>query len=57
MWCETTSEAIFPGRKIGRLKDGYEANFLVLAGDPLKDFANTGKIEMRFKQGELLSLP
>jgi len=57
MWCETTAEAIFPGRKIGRLKDGYEASFLVLAGDPLQDFANTGKIEMRVKQGELLSLP
>jgi len=57
MWCETTAEAIFPGRKIGRLKDGYEASFLVLAGDPLKDFSNTGKIEMRVKQGGLLSLP
>jgi predicted amidohydrolase YtcJ len=57
MWCETTAEAIFPGRKIGRLNDGYEASFLVLAGDPLKDFTNTGKIEMRVKQGELLSLP
>lgn len=56
MWCETTAETIFPGRKIGRLRDGYEASFLVLAGDPLEDFANTGKIEMRFKQGELLSL-
>ena len=56
MWCETTPETIFPGRKIGRLEDGYESSFLVLASDPLKDFANTGKIEMRFKQGELLSL-
>ncbi|HZI16976.1 MAG TPA: amidohydrolase family protein [Pyrinomonadaceae bacterium] len=55
-WCETTAETIFPGRRIGRLKDGYEASFLVLAGDPLRDFANTGRIEMRFKQGELLSL-
>jgi imidazolonepropionase-like amidohydrolase len=56
MWCETTAETIFPKRKIGRLKEGYEASFLVLAGDPLKDFANTGRIEMRFKQGEVLSL-
>lgn len=40
MWCETTAEAIFPKRKIGHLKDGYEANFLVLTADPLADFAN-----------------
>jgi hypothetical protein len=56
MWCETTAETIFPGRKIGRLKDGYEASFLVLAGDPLENFAYTGRIEMRFKQGNMLPL-
>ena len=55
MWCETTAETIFPERKIGLLKSGYEASFLVLAGNPLKDFANTEKIEMRVKQGEVLS--
>ncbi|HEX5888471.1 MAG TPA: amidohydrolase family protein [Pyrinomonadaceae bacterium] len=54
MWCETTAAAIFPKRKIGHLKDGYEANFLVLAGDPLADFANVKTIELRFKQGEPL---
>jgi hypothetical protein len=56
MWCETTAATIFPGRKIGHLKDGYEASFLVLGGDPLQDFANVQKIEMRIKQGEVLSL-
>jgi imidazolonepropionase-like amidohydrolase len=56
MWCETTAETIFPRRKIGHLKGGYEASFLVLTDNPLKDFANTGRIEMRVKQGELLSL-
>lgn len=56
MWCETTAAAIFPKRKIGRLKDGYEASFLVLSGDPLQDFTNVQKIEQRVKQGELLSL-
>ena len=54
MWCETTAAAIFPKRKIGHLKDGYEANFLVLTGDPLADFANVKTIELRFKQGEPL---
>jgi pimeloyl-ACP methyl ester carboxylesterase/imidazolonepropionase-like amidohydrolase len=55
MWCETTAATIFPQRKIGHLKDGYEASFLVLSGDPLKDFSNVRKIETRVKQGEILS--
>jgi imidazolonepropionase-like amidohydrolase len=57
MWCETTAATIFPKRKIGQLKEGYEASFLVLSGDPLQDFTQTQKIEMRVKQGEILSLP
>ena len=56
MWCETTAATIFPRRKIGFLKEGYEASFLVLDADPLQDFANTQKIHMRVKQGEILSL-
>jgi hypothetical protein len=54
MWCEATAATIFPKRKIGYLKDGYEANFLVLTGNPLSDFANIKTIELRIKQGELL---
>jgi hypothetical protein len=56
MWCETTAATIFPNRKIGYLKEGYEASFLVLRGDPLQDFANVQKIDKRVKQGEILSL-
>jgi hypothetical protein len=56
MWCETTAVTIFPKRKIGYLKEGYEASFLVLNGNPLQDFANAQKIDRRFKQGEFLSL-
>ena len=54
MWCETTAQTIFPRRKIGFLKDGYEANFLVLDGDPLVNFENTGKIILRVKSGIIL---
>jgi imidazolonepropionase-like amidohydrolase len=54
MWCETTAATIFPKRKIGHLKDGYEANFLVLNGNPLTDFANVKTIDLRIKQGEPL---
>jgi hypothetical protein len=56
MWCETTAATIFPKRRIGHLKDGYEASFLVLSGNPIEDFANVQKIERRFKQGEFLTL-
>ena len=54
MWCEATASTIFPKRKIGYLKDGYEANFLVLTNDPLADFANVKTIEQRVKHGEPL---
>ena len=56
MWCETTSAAIFPNRRIGLLKEGYEASFLVLKGNPLDDFTNVQKIDKRVKQGEILFL-
>jgi hypothetical protein len=51
MWSVTTPRAIFPTRRIGALRDGYEASFLVLEGDPLADFANTSRIVRRVKQG------
>ena len=54
MWCETTAATIFPKRKLGHLKDGYEANFLVLTANPLTDFTNVKTIELRIKQGEPL---
>jgi imidazolonepropionase-like amidohydrolase len=47
-------ETIFPGRKVGRLKEGYEASFLVLGGDPIEDFTAVEKIELEVKQGHLL---
>jgi hypothetical protein len=54
MWSVTTPQAIFPQRKLGELKEGYEASFLVLRGDPLADFAQTRAIVMRVKRGLLL---
>ena len=51
IWCESTAQMIFPHRKIGRLANGYEASFLVLAGNPLEDFTHIKNIRMRFKQG------
>lgn len=54
MWCETTPQAIFPGRKIGALKEGYEASFLLLKTDPTADFKQLFNIQLRVKQGTLL---
>lgn len=38
----------------GHLKDGYEASFLALSGDPIKDFTNVQRIEMKVKQGVVI---
>lgn len=54
LWTESTGKAIFPQRKIGALKEGYEASFLALEGNPLEDFKNVTKIKLRCKQGVLL---
>ena len=51
IWTETTPQAIFPSRRIGRLADGFEASFLVLDKNPLEDFSNVGAIRLRMKQG------
>ena len=52
--CRHGAETIFPGRKIGRLEDGYEASFLVLNGNPLEDFTRIRDIRLRVKQGHVL---
>ena len=51
-----TPKLMFPNRKIGKLKSGYEASFLVLDKNPLKDFETIKNIKMRFKQGQLLDV-
>ncbi len=54
MWGTATPAAIFPDRKIGALKEGYEASFLALEANPLLDWKATRRIRLRFKQGLLL---
>ncbi|CAN5704787.1 amidohydrolase family protein [soil metagenome] len=53
---ETTAQTIFPNRKIGRLREGYEASFLVLNGNPLEDFRQIKNINLRFKQGFFINM-
>lgn len=57
MSCEITPQAIFPRRKIGFLRVGYEASFLVLDGNPLIDFEQIKNIRLRFKQGYFIETP
>jgi imidazolonepropionase-like amidohydrolase len=42
---------IFPQRRIGLLREGYEASFLAFEGNPLDDWRNIRRIRPRFKQG------
>ena len=48
-----TPRAMFPGRRIGSLDDGYEASFLVLQGNPLDEPTNLLRIALRVKQGQI----
>ena len=52
---EDTPQAIFPKRRIGKLEENYEANFLVLNGNPLDDFNQIKNINLRFKQGVFIN--
>ncbi|HUP96714.1 MAG TPA: amidohydrolase family protein [Usitatibacter sp.] len=53
-WAVETPKTIYPARKLGELRPGFEANFLVLADDPLADPANLHRITMRVKKGLVL---
>lgn len=56
-WAQTTPQTIFPLRKLGQLNEGYEANFLILAGNPLDDPENIHRIRMRVKNGTPMDGP
>lgn len=56
MWCDTSARTIFPNRRIGALREGYEASFLVLNRDPIADFSAVRGIQRRFKQGQFIEL-
>lgn len=53
---EDTPQAIFPARKIGKLKSGYEASFITVEENPLINFDTVKNIGLRFKQGFLINL-
>jgi len=55
IWTRATAKAIFPARKIGELKEGGEASFLVSRGNPIDDFAAIRDIVLEVKQGAVLT--
>lgn len=55
LWTNATARAIFPGRRIGSLSEGYEASFLALETNPLVEAGAQPRIRLRFKQGVPLS--
>jgi imidazolonepropionase-like amidohydrolase len=50
-WAEETPRAIYPGRRIGRLDDGYEASFIALDRDPLGGLDTVRGVALGMKQG------
>ena len=54
MWTLNTVATIFPNKKLGHIKEGYVANFLVLPKNPLEDFNNFQNISMMVKEGKVL---
>lgn len=56
MWSVTAAQTISPHRKIGQLREGYEASFIVLNGNPLENFESVkGVHQLRFKQRSLIN--
>lgn len=45
------AQYLFPGRKIGKLQDGYEASFIAFAENPLQSPPTLGNVVMAVKQG------
>lgn len=53
--CENTPAAIFPNRKVGKIKEGYEASFLVLTDDPFTNILKIRATAFKVKNGVVLN--
>ena len=54
MFCTTTAQTIFPKRKIGYLKSGFESNFLVFDFNPLQDIMKMKEVKFAMKGRALM---
>lgn len=50
-WVQTGPASIFPDRAVGKLEKGYEASFLALDCNPVRNIECVTSIKMRIKQG------
>lgn len=54
IWGKQTVQHIYPKRKLGEIREGYEASFLLLSENPLKDIQAIRRIKLLFKNGRFL---
>ena len=52
---DTTARALFPERVIGKIAEGAETSFIVVARDPTLDLSALDRIDIAVKQGELIA--
>ncbi|MFM9909113.1 MAG: hypothetical protein ACKVOW_07190, partial [Chitinophagaceae bacterium] len=53
IYCRQTAQLIFPKRKIGEIKENFEANFLALKENPVLNIATLkAGIVKRIRQGK-----
>lgn len=51
LYSKTTPQSIFPERKIGEIREGYEASFLVLNQNPIQRIQAINEISFKVRQG------
>ncbi len=56
LWCRQTTQHIFPNRKLGEIKEGYEASFLILKENPVTNIKCLKTIVWRIKLGKFITL-
>lgn len=54
LYCTQTPKSIFPNRKIGEIRENYEASFLVLSENPFDNIDAIKNIEIKVRQGLFL---
>jgi hypothetical protein len=52
IYCRQSAQIIFPNRKIGLIKNKYEANFLVLNNNPLINIADMHSVYALYRNGK-----
>ncbi len=55
IYSRATPQSIFPDRKIGEIREGYEASFLVLNQNPIQRIQAIKEIEMKVKEGVIFN--